>query len=491
MRKENGIIVKGLVIMQDIMTKITKYTGMIKLSNSEVITPMNIVKDMIDLLPADVFTSSTKFLDPAVKSGRFLIEVYNRLMTSIDLIKDYPNEAKRKEHILTEQLFGIATSEAAADIVRKALYDNPNKIGNIRYIEDYIQKIKSKNTDYKELMQKEFNGDMNFDVVIGNPPYQETSGGGGYAGGGSPIYHKFIDLGIGVGRITCMITKNSWLTSDTLKSTRDNVINTGLVRLINYPLVDEIFSGVDVSTSIFVVEHKHKCVTNYTEVRHKTVHSEYCNLLYGYEVIPESAEAYNIIKKVKLDGNVTFYKNVYTDPFGIRSNGKLTSGNRYVDQSELATNYYNIPILYKDSVKYINNNDIVKNNNLMGHYKIIASYVINKNKTTLANIRGLAPNQVCSGNYSMLFHSENQQVAMAAYKYICTRFLRILVYLSTDTLCTTAPARFKLVPNQDFTLNSDIDWSQSIADIDKQLYKKYKLTQEEIGYIESTIKPMT
>lgn len=237
---------KGLVIMQDIMTKITKYTGMIKLSNSEVITPMNIVKDMIDLLPADVFTSSTKFLDPAVKSGRFLIEVYNRLMVSTDLIKDYPNEAKRKEHILTEQLFGIATSEVAADIVRKALYDNPNKVGNIRYIEDYIQKIKSKNTDYKALMQKEFNGDMNFDVVIGNPPYQEPSGR-------ASIYTLFMRLAINVGNTVSMITRNNWLNGMAFKQIRNELKDSGCINtIVDFPTIGDVFKNAQVAVAYFV-----------------------------------------------------------------------------------------------------------------------------------------------------------------------------------------------------------------------------------------------
>ena len=75
-------------------------------------------------------------------------------------------------------------------------------------------------------------------------------------------------------------------------------------------------------------------------------------------------------------------------------------------------------------------------------------------------------------------------------KYIKTKFLRFLAMLSCDTMCRVGPYRFKLVPDQDFTSSSDIDWSQSVEDIDKQLYKKYNLTPDEIAYIEKTIKPM-
>ena len=77
-----------------------------------------------------------------------------------------------------------------------------------------------------------------------------------------------------------------------------------------------------------------------------------------------------------------------------------------------------------------------------------------------------------------------------ACKYLKTQLTRFLVRCITDEICTTSPIRFKLVPLQDFTSSSDIDWSKPISEIDQQLYKKYGLSQEEILYIEKTIKPM-
>lgn len=68
--------------MEDFFDRLQAVTGISKYSNSEVITPLNIVKDMVDLLPADIFKPEAKFLDPAVKSGRFLAEIYRRLMDS-------------------------------------------------------------------------------------------------------------------------------------------------------------------------------------------------------------------------------------------------------------------------------------------------------------------------------------------------------------------------------------------------------------------------
>ena len=87
--------------------------------------------------------------------------------------------------------------------------------------------------------------------------------------------------------------------------------------------------------------------------------------------------------------------------------------------------------------------------------------------------------------------SDNEADAKRAERYIKTKLFRFLVGLCIDGgLTSISSYRFRLVPDQDFTSSSDIDWSQSITDIDRQLYKKYNLTSDEIDYIEKTIKPM-
>ena len=143
--------------MIDTFSLLQKYTGISKYSQSEVITPQNIVKDMVDLLPPEVFNPNATFFDPAVKSGRFLIEIYNRLMAS-PLLAHIP-ESDRHNHIIEKQLFGFATSPTAATVVRKALYSDPLVTGNIRFTSGKVT---------KESVQGAFNN-MRFDVIMGNP----------------------------------------------------------------------------------------------------------------------------------------------------------------------------------------------------------------------------------------------------------------------------------------------------------------------------------
>lgn len=113
-----------------------------------------------------------------------------------------------------------------------------------------------------------------------------------------------------------------------------------------------------------------------------------------------------------------------------------------------------------------------------GQYKVLSKHGV------------LKPNEACSDTYFVIGNFDTEQEALNCNKFICTKFLRLLVLMKAKSTIMN-PKVFADVPLQDFTSSSDIDWTQSIQDIDKQLYKKYNLSQEEIDYIERTIKPMT
>lgn len=211
--------------MNDTFRLLQKYTGISKYSQSEVITPQWVVSDMVDLLPQEIFNPDATFFDPAVKSGRFLIEIYNRLMAS-DLMKQaFPNEQDRHKHIIEKQLFGFATSPTAATVVRKTLYDDPLSTGNIRFTSDKLT---------KERVQGAVNN-MRFDVVIGNPPYNND------------IYLDFVTLGHSLAsQYTVMITPAKWQAKGGKKNVdfRKHIVPY-MSKIVFYPNSKDVFDVVE------------------------------------------------------------------------------------------------------------------------------------------------------------------------------------------------------------------------------------------------------
>lgn len=179
--------------MNDAFGLIQKYTGISKYSRTEVVVLNSTAEEMIGTLPDDVFNPDAKFLDIALKSGRFLIAIHDRLMRSASMKAAFPNEHDRHSHIVMQQLFGVATSKTAAIIASRALYDDIFVTGNI-VVPDRKYTIKT--------VQGAF-GNMKFDVVIGNPPYNN----------GMDL--DFVDLGFKMcTRFCMMIVPGKWQTAD-------------------------------------------------------------------------------------------------------------------------------------------------------------------------------------------------------------------------------------------------------------------------------------
>lgn len=219
--------------MEDFFDRFQRITGVSKYSTSEVITPSWVVSDMVDLLPSEVFAPESRFLDPSVKSGRFLAEIYRRLMNSEAMKQAFPNEQDRQRHILANQLYGFATSGAAAAIARKQLYDDPTIAGNIHY------------TTAKDVV-KEIQGaleNMKFDVVIGNPPYNR----------GMDI--DFVKLGFDLSKqYTVMITPAKWQTAEADQSSASKMsygdfrkqLVPHIREVVFYPDAKDLFDIIEV-----------------------------------------------------------------------------------------------------------------------------------------------------------------------------------------------------------------------------------------------------
>lgn len=205
----------------DIIEKIYP-TGRISGSNY-IFTPQNIVEDMLNMLPDDFWTPDKKILDIYTKSGRFLKEAFKRLYNSPYLAD--MDIAKRKRHILTEQLYGLTDDFTCLLLSERMLY------GYAQYGKKHIKMVKNmipfvQSQDHKfinNLLEKEFDT-MKFDLVIGNPPYNK----------GMDL--DFVDLGYKISdQYTVMITPAKWQTAEANQKVSSKNINYGQFRQMYVP----------------------------------------------------------------------------------------------------------------------------------------------------------------------------------------------------------------------------------------------------------------
>ena len=147
-----------------------------KADGSGMITPLNKVEDMLDILPDEVWDKNSTFLDPVCKSGNFLAAIYNRLINHPRVIEQLGDDYEyRREWILNNQLYGIAMREFDAMLATRNVYGELRPDSHIVYIPNYIEsyiKIDERIPGNRlRTKLKETFGTMKFDHIVGNPPY--------------------------------------------------------------------------------------------------------------------------------------------------------------------------------------------------------------------------------------------------------------------------------------------------------------------------------
>lgn len=380
-------------------------------------------------------------------------------------------------------------------------------IYSIKFYEPNFNKNKPKNCKLLYLLYKvaDFNSKnkkrglikMKFDVVIGNPPYQENNSQNGRQA--KPLYDRFIDMGIKyTNRLLVFITNNTFLTNDSKKELRDRMIEAGLNKLYNYPISGDIFKGVGVSVCIFNIDRQQKSNKEfeYRRIENGVEQIKYNSTLNIGDIIAENQYELDIPRKIHSDKSMDSV--ILGDKtFGIASNGRIgfTGRGKFVDISHIEMPQ-SVILKHKmqgfEDTDYIAYEDVPKGAEYINKIKVICPHAITKTSlTAFDKAEILDVNYICTENWAVMGAFDNYDEAQNYIKYLKTKTLKFISYVYSSTGMTTlTKVLFSHIPMQDFISNSDIDWSQSIADIDKQLYKKYGLSQEEIDYIEKTIKPM-
>ena len=486
-------------------------TCLANLSNDEVFTPPELANDVLDMLPPEIWSDPTiKILDPCCKSGVFLREAAKRFIKGLE--REYPNLQERVDHIMHEQLFGIAITELTSLLSRRSLYcskfpngrfsvvEFDNSDGNVchRTIQHTWENGRCKycgasNAEYDRDAELESHAyefihtnnperilNMKFDVIVGNPPYQLSDGGN--KASAVPIYQKFVNQAIKLQpRFLSMIIPSRWYCGGRgLTTFRKEMLNDGHIsELHDFQKSSDCFPGIrngggicyflwqrDVKTvNCQIIEHNGQGPTSIT--------SRPLNE-FG-DVFIRSSIVCNVIRKVQNVTNEYLAESVYSQkPFGLRTNFEDfdAAGEIKLYSKRAPKGYAHIRI-----------DQVLLNKSLIPLWKVVTSRSTSVPEEDNGQVLRLSqtfivePNAVVTESYVLIGAFNSKEEAEHLLLYLKTKFFRFLCQpqiVSPDVSKRT----FSFVPKVDLSTK----WTDSL------LYKKYNLLDSEIEYIETSIK---
>ena len=400
-----------------------------------------------------------------------------------------------------DNIFVICKTPMARTITRRTLLGYRQGKINAHAFDDLIMQLKEKPEQFREkILRGSFwnkeSKEMNFNAVVGNPPYQE----GIENTSDSPVYHLFLENAFKISSIVSMITPARFLfnAGKTPKLWNEKVLNDDHFKVVLYSAKStDFFPNVDIKGGVAITLRDS---------------SQYFGKL---GIFLQYRELNSILTKVRAKNERSLSNQVYS-PESYRFSDVLHKENPNIAEKlskghlhDITSNIFEkIPEIFSDRPSDINNVGLYgrKNNGRvimwtkkqylephdnLDYYKV---FIPKSNGTgaigeTLSTPTIGDPGIGHTQTFISIGKLNNIFEAKALLKYIKTKFLRCMLGILKVTQ-DNKKAVWEYVPTQDFTENSDIDWNKSVAEIDQQLYKKYNLSDEEIAFIESMIKPM-
>ena len=448
---------------------------------------------------AEVFAEDARILEINSKSGLYPLymaySIYRtRVAASLFSISSIEDDHKIWDKVVAENIFVICKTPMAKSITKRTLIGFRKAKVNTRYFEDLINQIKNKPENFVAKVAKGSsywkaidNDNMKFNAIVGNPPYQVMDGGTDR--GAIPVYHYFMNIAKRTNpNYISLIMPSRWYAGGRgLDEFRTEMMSdTRLARLYDYELSKDLFPTVDIAgglcTYLWDKQHNDAClVTNYNAIK-DVVAKRYLN---QFDTLIRSNAAVPILEKI-VSKSSSYLNNLVLsiNPFGFRT---------YFRGSDKG----DVSILTSKGWAKVNRAEITKGVDYVDMYKIIVGRFVPSNGEmsvkpgdgyrVLTEPQILAPGQINTETYIDTAVFPTQDEATNYKKYLCSKFARYLLRQGVTSVNVTREC-FAFVPTQNFTSQSDINWSESVLNIDKQLYAKYNLTEDEIAFIEKMIK---
>lgn len=338
-----------------------------------------------------------------------------------------------------------------------------------------------------------------FDVIIGNPPYQEESHGEQKLFT-APIYDKFMNSAYQVGDIVELITPARFLfnAGSTPKAWNKAMLNDSHLRVVDYyGDSSKVFNNVDIAAGVAVtLRNTNK---NFGAIEVFTPYNELNSIRQKISnIVAKDNMSEHIYNQNKFDLDAMYqdhpeYKNV----IGSDGRDKRFRTNIFQKINAFTDNNTDDALKViglvdnKRTYKYINKKYVDMSHPEISTYKVMVPKTNGTGKfgEPLINPFIEIPNVGFTQTFIGVGTFDDKQEAMNCLKYIKSKFLRVTLDILKVTQDTTK-AKWRFVPWQDFSPSSDIDWTKSISEIDQQLYKKYNLSQDEINFVETNMKEM-
>jgi hypothetical protein len=515
-------------------------TCIANLSNDEVFTPPELANRMLDLVAdawaadhggANLWASKeVKFLDPCTKSGVFLREITKRL--TVGLASEIPDLEQRVSHILTQQVFGIGITQLTSLLARRSLYCSKHALsqhsiargfstdhGNVwfeRLEHDWdegrctycgaSQAALDRGADLethayafihtnniRARVAELFGANMQFDVVIGNPPYQLNDGGFGTSA--APIYQMFVEQAKRLEpRYLSMIIPARWFAGGKgLDDFREAMLSDDRVRSIDdFLSASDVFPGVGLKGGVCYFlwnrDQPGDCRVS-THFKDWPVSTATRPLVeQGADIFIRFNEGLSILKKVAaiesadgsslVPGDERKFDRLVSSlrPFGFRTffRGRKTSKKG------------DVKIHQNGGVGYVARTEVETGVELIDCWKIYIGRAApgTGNRDTYPH-RILStpfvgePGSICSETYLCIGPFETKAEAESALSYLSCRLTRMLILLHKPSQDTTRKV-YTYVPKQ--------TWDRNWTDAD--LYAKYGISPSEIEFIEKMVRPM-
>jgi site-specific DNA-methyltransferase (adenine-specific) len=502
-------------------------TCIANLSSDEVFTPPEFANRMLDTLAeawaanndgANIWADKTvKFLDPCTKSGVFLREITSRLNKGLE--QEIPDLEKRVNHILTRQVFGIGITQITSLLARRSVYcskhaTGPHSIASGFASDDgniWFQRIKhtwagdkckycgANRRDYdragglethayafihtnniKARLAEIFGGNMQFDVIIGNPPYQLDTGGSGRQA--KPIYQLFVQNAIKLApRFLSMVVPSRWFAGGMgLSGFREEMLNCGHIsQLTDFETASDVFPGVDIAGGIcyFLWDKSHSGDCVVTNVRSNSEQS-LKRRLNEFPIFIRDSKAVTILRKIAKKENLASNLSDLVSsirPFGIPTNYPPAKSG--------------IPcwFIQRIGLGYARREDITDTNGYLRKWKLLIPKAPIAGQTDFSkpvrfyhnkNAFIAKPGEICTESYIVACAFPTKFEVLSFKSYLFTKLVRFLI-LQTVVSQDVNRMNFSFVPMVSF----DRMWS------DQQLRRKWGISEDDWDYIDSRILP--